>query len=273
MRLRHLATTQSITFFAPPAVYQSVKDLCRLRPQEAVTSAHIVRWLLEQTCRLNEQLQTLYIAQGLDFCSRMDAEWKYQSTIFTNKSHQTALLNVLQHPEPHNLEELYGGRSSHPKNLQDSTPEIKFSIFQNFMDSLRSKRQITVSSMNKYANSVGMEEVEQEREVEFEVEEERQVQRPVHYKALKFPRLDKNITEFTTSGTWVYPPGFYQVFEALKHTTVGQKHHICGTNSKLFLSPEFMRTIELSENSGEPSKSDFLVSILYLMYHSMLPFH
>ena len=69
MRLRQLATTQSVTFFAPPEVHQSILDLCQKGPTELINSSHVVRWLLEQTCSGIEQLQPLYYAQGMITCS------------------------------------------------------------------------------------------------------------------------------------------------------------------------------------------------------------
>jgi hypothetical protein len=47
-----------------------------MNEDDEVNSSHVVRWLLEQTCRTNEQLQNLYVSQGIDFCNRMNAEWE-----------------------------------------------------------------------------------------------------------------------------------------------------------------------------------------------------
>ncbi|PQE30562.1 p-loop containing nucleoside triphosphate hydrolase protein [Rutstroemia sp. NJR-2017a WRK4] len=66
MRLRQLGTTQSVCFFAPPEVHRSILDVCKKTPgglvgSSNINSYHVVNWLLEQTCRANEQLQNLYL--------------------------------------------------------------------------------------------------------------------------------------------------------------------------------------------------------------------
>src|SRR5271155_1728048 len=112
MRLRQLGTTQSIVFFAPPEVHQSILDVCEKRCGEVIDSSHInsshvVSWLLEQTCRANEHLQNLYLAQGTDFCRRTNAQWK-NVKFLTEKGHREAYLKVIQHLERQTLEQLYG---------------------------------------------------------------------------------------------------------------------------------------------------------------------
>lgn len=41
MRLRQLGTTQGVTFFAPPEVNQSIRDLCMKRDIESVDSRDV----------------------------------------------------------------------------------------------------------------------------------------------------------------------------------------------------------------------------------------
>ena len=70
MRLRQLGTTQSVVWFAPPEVHQSILDVRQKMSGDPITSYDVVHWLLEQTCVQIEQLQPLYISQGNDFCRR-----------------------------------------------------------------------------------------------------------------------------------------------------------------------------------------------------------
>lgn len=72
MRLRQLATSQEVVFFAPPEVHQSILDL-RKNSEGTIDSYDVVCWLLEQTCSGIEQLQPLYYSQGIDFCRRTQA--------------------------------------------------------------------------------------------------------------------------------------------------------------------------------------------------------
>jgi hypothetical protein len=59
MRLRQLATSQSVVFYAPPEVDRSIRKLCGMGQGDVLSSPHVIRWLLEQTCRGNEQLRSL----------------------------------------------------------------------------------------------------------------------------------------------------------------------------------------------------------------------
>ena len=256
MRLRQLGSTQSIVFFAPPEVDQSILDVCRQRWEEKLDSSdidcsHVVCWLLEQTCRANEHLQNLYLAQGTDYCRRTDAQWK-NVKFLTKTSHREAFLRVIQHPERQTLEQLYGEMTdTQTSSLADTLSHE----LEGFMQEL-SRQRGAVGPGNPVCSSV-LEEVEQEREVEFQVEQVRQVQKPTHYKALAFPGLHKAISDFAETGELAGGHGYEHVFDALARTSIGKKYNIRRTTSQLFVSAEFMRTIELG---NRVANDNFLVS-------------
>ena len=264
MRLRQLGTTQSIVFFAPPEVHQSILDVCKNIYGKAIgssyiDSSHVVIWLLEQTCRANEHLQNLYLAQGTDFCRRTNTQWK-NANFLTVTSHREAYLNVIQQPERQTLEQLYGGTTDiQPSSLDD----VPFAELKDFIDELSRQRRAASGNGNVICSSV-LEEVEQEREVEFQVEEVRQVQKPTHYKALKFPGLHVAVLRFAETGDLAGGKGYEHAFEALARTNIGQKYNVCRTTSKLFVSIEFMRTIELGKR--DPN-DNFLVSLYICVFY------
>jgi hypothetical protein len=239
MRLRQLGSTQSLVFVAPPEVHQSILDVCKKRYRDNIDSSHVVHWLLEQTCRANEQLQNLYIAQGMDFCHRMNAQWQ-NARFLPKKSHTEAYLKVILRSERQTLEQLYGGiENVQPSPLIDfSSPKLK-----TFIDEL-SKQRKAVSCNGNIIHSSALEEVEQEREIELQVEEIRQVQNPTHYKPLIFPGLHAAISGFVKTGNLTGGSGYEHVFTALARTGVGQKFKVHRTPSRLFVSAEFMRTVE-----------------------------
>jgi hypothetical protein len=68
--MRQLGTTQSITFFAPPGVYQNILDLRKKTPESFIDSFDVVCWLFEESCSGIEQLQPMYFSQGTDYCLR-----------------------------------------------------------------------------------------------------------------------------------------------------------------------------------------------------------
>ena len=256
MRLRKLGTTQSIVFFAPPEVNQNIIDVIKERRGVDVdaahlNSSHVVTWLLEQTCSTNSHLQTLYLAQGADYCRRMDAQLRNRNFLTATRDRQS-YLDIIRHPERRTLEQLYGLKTN--SELWNLT-ELASTELRGFMEELGRRRGV-VGSDSTIPHSSVLDEVEQEREVEFQVEEVRQVQKGPHYKALTFPGLSPAISSFVKTGVLVGESGYEHVFAALARTGVGKKYGIKPTSSQLFASTEFMRTIE----SVKAVNDDFLVS-------------
>lgn len=71
MRLRQLGSTQSVTFWAPPEVHQSILDVTGKRDMlDKLDSKDVILWLLHQTCVGIEALRPLCIHQGRDYCRR-----------------------------------------------------------------------------------------------------------------------------------------------------------------------------------------------------------
>jgi len=240
MRLRQLATTQSVAFFAFPETHQSILDVCKLNEKDKINSSHVVHWLLEQTCRATEQLQGLYISQGADFCNRIAAEWE-NPALRSKLRDREIYIKALKHPEQQFLEELYGN----PKDdsWQSFVGTTKFPRIQKIWDELGSLRHGSAKS-NKALQSSALEEVEQEREVEFQMEEVRQVQPPMHYTALTFPGIHPAISAFVITGVLRGGSGYESMFAAISHTSIGHKFGIAACKSHMFVSAEFMKTIE-----------------------------
>jgi hypothetical protein len=255
MRLRQLATTQSVCFFAFPETHQSILDMCGMNENDTVNSSHVVRWLLEQTCRANEQLQNLYVSQGADFCNRMNAEWE-NAGFLSDGQDRSAYVEVLQHPEQQTLVQLYGGRTEGIHSLASITPV--FPQLQTFKDKLNQLHLSTSNTANALHCSA-LEEVEQEREVEFQVEEVREAQKTIHYKAHTFPGLHPAISGFVSSGRLCGSVGYEHVFDAVSSTSIGERFDIVGTESCLFVSTEFMKTIHTNKGG---LIDNFLVSSL-----------
>ena len=261
MRLRRLGSTQSVIFFAPPEVHQGILDVCKRSREKIIESSHVISWLLEQTCRGNEQLQNLYLAQGIDFCRRTNAQWE-NTKFLTDKNHREAYLKVIQHPERQTLEQLYG---SMPGTQTSSHTDLSSAELKDFMEELSKQRRVANGNRN-VIHSSALEEVEQEREVEFQVEEVRQMQRPTHYKALAFPGLNAAVSHFAKTGDLAGGHGYEHAFAALARTGIGQKYNICRTTSQLFVSAEFMRTIEFRKGSLNDNflVNPFPIIILFL---------
>ena len=106
MRLRQLAISQSVVFFAPPEVHQSILNSRSKGCRGFIDSYDVIVWLLEQTCCSIEQLQPLYVSQGMEFCRRRLAAQKYKDSGYSEDEIK-AYLKVLEQPEKYSLQELY----------------------------------------------------------------------------------------------------------------------------------------------------------------------
>lgn len=245
MRLRQLGTTQSVVFLAPPEVHQSILDTCNKESNDRIDSSHVITWLLDQTCRNLEELQPLYLAQGIDFCRRMQASRTFNEFL-TDPHHRKNYLDVLQLPEQQTLEKLY-----QPKMAREGDTELPISTdgsvhwkIRGFLQRL-AEGQRRADSIFRISTSM-LEEVEQEREVAFEIEEERQVQRPPSFQPHSFPGLDENILNFVNTGKLKGQRGYITASKFLESTELGKKYRIKGSTflPRLFVSLEFPRTVK-----------------------------
>jgi hypothetical protein len=255
MRLRQLATSQSVVFFAPPEVHQSILDIREKQSGDPIDSHDVICWLLEQTCISIEQIQPLYFSHGVDFCRRTQAALD-NPDILVKVDQRDAYLDALRQPEKQTLEQLYKPRCKVKPATTSGTfsPEIAA-----FMKELNKRRKGFEDTGNAVHGSA-LQEVEQEREVAFEVEAVREVQKPVHYSPMSFLGLHRDIVGFAETGRLAAgSTGCEHVFVALRRTALGQKHGVGAnaTTSKLFVSKEFTRTVHMP--LGRPN-DNFLVS-------------
>lgn len=243
MRLRQLATTQSVTFFAPPEVHQSILDVRKKVHGDPLNSYDVIHWLLEQTCEGIEQLQPLFFSQGVDFCSRKQASCD-NNDFLDDINQRESYLGTLRQIERQTLEQLYDVRTQ-SKSIaasKSSVPEIVA-----FMRELNLRRKGFQDTGNAVHGSA-LQEVEQEREVSFEVEAVREVKKPVNYTPLSFAGLHKDILAFLKTGRLAAgSAGYEQAFVAMRRTALGLKYGISSnfTGSHLYVSTEFTKTIAM----------------------------
>ncbi|KAL7927254.1 hypothetical protein ACQKWADRAFT_327147 [Trichoderma austrokoningii] len=259
MRLRQLRTTQSVTFFAPPEVDMSIRDICGqqfpIKYNARIESPHVIFWLLEQTCRANEDLHPLFRAQGIDFCRRSNAMLQ-NPDFLTSDSSKSSLIQILQQQEHQTLQQLYGGSSHDP--LQ-SLGEMSSPRLQGFVDKL--SQHDSTDAWQQYAFG----EVEQERELEVQLETERQTEKPIHYEAFPFPGLSSTIINFLETGELDNTAGEVDhAFDYIGRSEVGRKHEIGNTGSKFFVSKEFGRTIVVLEKKNETDR--FLRPVEWILW-------
>lgn len=243
MRLRLLATTQSVVFFAPPEVHQCILDLRKKIPGDPIDSYDVICWLLEQTCSGIEQLQPLYYSQGAEFCRRTQAA-SDNPDVLSDSAQCDAYLSALRQTEHQTLKQFYEPRIKPKPAITHGklSPQIA-----GFMKELNTRRRGFQDTGNAVHGSA-LQEVEQEREVAYEVEAIREVQKPVHYLPLPFLGLHRDIVNFAKTGRLAADSeGYEPAIMALRRTALGTKYGISSkvTASRLYVSAEFTRTVNL----------------------------
>ncbi|OJD29536.1 uncharacterized protein BKCO1_7800036 [Diplodia corticola] len=255
MRLRQLATTQSVVFFAPPEVHQSILDHCGKRSTGHIDSRAVVEWLLEQTCRGIEQLQPLYRSQGIDFCCRSEIGIRFPNHI-GNKNHRDSFVREIRQVCDHTLQKMYQPRrwETTPQVLEQPSPALTA-----FLAKLGNQTYDSDSP-----SSTAFQEVEQEREVAHEVEAIRKTQKPILYEALPYRGLHEDIVLFERTGRPKHESdGYGTVSLAIRHTQTGKKYEAAAAmfDHRLFASTEVFRTVKL-----EKPDDDFLRPVTWLLW-------
>ncbi|OTB13832.1 hypothetical protein K445DRAFT_368338 [Daldinia sp. EC12] len=260
MRLRQLGITQSVIFFAPPEVNQSIRDLCGKKEDQRVDSYDVIRWLINNTCDGIEQLQPLFYSQGTDFCNRMQAAEDFPDFL-VNDEDRMAFIDAIKHKERQTLQQLYGIQSRAKGNMRTKSN----SKIANFTKELESRKK-TFQDTGRAVHASALQEVEQERETEIEVETVRQVKKPMPYTPLKFPGLHRDLETFARTAR--VPAGsdnFVHVMKALSKTALGRKYKVNHrvSSSQLFVSSEFERTVRFV---FEGTNDNFLRPVQWVLY-------
>jgi hypothetical protein len=256
MRLRQLATTQSITFFAPPEVHQSILDFRCKGDCSHLDSNDVVRWLLEQTCQGLENLQPLFYAQGVNYCQRIQAV-ENNPQYLSNPGQRDAYLGALQDHEQQSLKSLYQPRTEKKKNrAKDEKFDGRIALHFRELERRRKAFQDTGSAVHASA----LQEVEQEREVAVEAETIRERQKPVYFHPLTFSGLALALRDFVLSGTLRLDDGVWEsAFSYMKRSATGLKY-----SAELPASPQVLVSAEFRQAVIVPSgkvNDDFLVRI------------
>ena len=243
MRLRQLGSTQSLVFFSPIEVHQSIIDFREKDAGGKIDSSDVIAWLLEQTCRGIEQLKPLYYSQGIDFCNRTHAGVTNPAAL-DDKTQRAGFLGSIKHKESYTLSELYT-----PKEKKGTvTPKTEFTTpeLNSIMGRLRKVRE-EFEDNGEAVQAVALQEVEQEREVAVEAETVRAIQRPPHRQALVHIPPDQSLRQFCVDGMLnSRAVAVEKAFEYIRRTSLGTKHGIFedATQTSLCVTRDFIRVIE-----------------------------
>ncbi|EAQ92064.1 hypothetical protein CHGG_00299 [Chaetomium globosum CBS 148.51] len=221
MRLRELGSTQPSSFSPLSKCIRASSMSAECRVTDPSTHPMSFLGLLEQTCRVNDQLRDLYLAQGYDFCRRVNSQLLH-ADFLTDATQRSALLDSIRRPERQTLPEMYGtktGRASQPTAEPLSSGKLS-----EFMRELDWQQGMGDGGVGPGGQDAAFEEVEQERQVErFQAEHVQQRQNRPSYKALSFPGLHKRIRQFVETGELKGKKGRKHAFAAMANTSTGQE--------------------------------------------------
>ncbi|TLD22632.1 hypothetical protein E2P81_ATG07825 [Venturia nashicola] len=266
MRCRQLSTTQSVTFFAPLEVHNSILDLNKLGTRISVDSSHVVHWLLESTCQSLESLFPLFYSMGEDYCRRTNAQIAHP-TLLNDPEEQKAYLKIVRQTEKKTLEDFYepNAKSKAGSSRPNYTPAIAA-----FMKNLNQRRKAYQDNCNAVHGSA-LVEVEQEREVQVEVnvQQVRNLQRPPRFPPMRYGGLNKDIIAFVETGFLrARSDAYEQAFEAMQRSKIGKKFGISkqATQSPIFTTTEFSRTVLVQYD--RPCDS-YIRPVQFLLYSTL----
>ena len=264
MRLRLLATRQTVVFFAPPEVHQSILNVRGKTSNDKIDSHDVICWLLEQSCRTIEQIQPLYISQGIDFCQRTSSAVTNHNAA-TNAEHRSRYLKVLEQPEHYTLEHLYAPRKK-IKAPAAATSEVP--LLSSYVADLNLMKA-NLRETSETVQALAYQEVEQEREVAIEVETVREVKKPPPAYPLKHLPLHEHVIQFVKRGRIFGGSDAYeQAFLAMRHTGVGAQHKINANTplTNLYVTADFMGTIRTDR--GQP-RDEYLRAVQWILWSTV----
>lgn len=193
-------------------------------------------------------------------------QWQNENFL-ADDTQRASLINAIKSRERQTIAQAYGPTTDIAKIHEDS---LNSPSLQHFIKRLNQQREAIGEALGGHAiRSSALEEVEQEREVEFQVEEVRVVAKPVLFEPLEFTGLHAIIGQFVRTGKLeVSQPdatgrcsadGVMRLFDSLKATAIGHKFGVQGTASRLFCSTQFSRTVEKKQSK---TADNFLVNFV-----------
>ncbi|RYP10373.1 hypothetical protein DL764_000707 [Monosporascus ibericus] len=242
-------------------VNQSIRDICMKKDAEEVDSKDVIYWLLNNTCDHLESLQPLFYAQGVDFCNRMQAAADFPDFLEDDEQ-RAAYVAAIRQTERQSLQQLYAPQTKVKAKRTGMRTNPHIAKFARELENRRKEFQDTGQAVHASA----LQEVEQEREIEYEAEAVRQVKKPTAYTPHTFPGLHRDLETFARTGRM--PAGascFVHVLKSLARTSLGRKYKVNqeASSSQLFVSTEFEKTVKLVIESAN---DNFMRPVHWILY-------
>ena len=248
MRLRLLGQSQSVTFYSPPEVHQSILDRLNKSDTFRPDSAAVLCWVFGQTCDILGQQEPSYFAQALQYMQQKQARISYP--FFLNNEHaKSEFLNAMLQKEALTVKEMYQPGSIRRTGF--SKPSAWDESLQADVKLLQDRqKQFQDNGSAVHASVLEEVEIEQERELEMEVEHEfeniREAQQPPRFRALPTSKLHADIEHFVEFGRLVAGSSAYHpMFSVLSRTALGLRRSISSSMpSNLWITEQFSRAVD-----------------------------
>ncbi|KAH0841829.1 hypothetical protein FOPE_06604 [Fonsecaea pedrosoi] len=246
MRMRKLAVSQRVRFYAPPEVDQAIRSVNKI-PTGELDSLHVVRWAIHQSCLALKKQDPLYISRGLLHSRRRLAAARHISSDGKIVDSQQ-YLNTVRERECRPVTELYCVGGHHRAEMP-------------FQPTLQENQDFVIQDLCLEIERIGSTDIddsgitqEQEREVLHEIEEEREVQRPREVRPAT-PSVCQALLDFIRNGrngaTLVKPTELRPCFEILVQTRLRPYYTPSESPTHVWVTLDFMRTIESHDGSRD----------------------
>ena len=237
MRLRKLAHGQSLIFFAPPEVHQSIIDVTG-RPAKELTGYDVVAWSLEQSCLSIERSQPLRVIQGISHQRRQHmlktffGEFKGPTDLAKDVDRSKIFVKGFREKEEQTLQDLYGPTSA-VKNVFAGAPDT--GIIQKLKEIWR--------NMGSNSSAIASMHEEHEREIAPEIEKEVAVQRPQKVTPLG-PIVDPHLRTFIFNGRPTETRNFANAFNSVFICSSAKQKDAAPLWEHIRVTRDFVNTIE-----------------------------
>ncbi|KEF51501.1 uncharacterized protein A1O9_12418 [Exophiala aquamarina CBS 119918] len=260
MRMRKLAVSQSVVFIAPPEVDKSIRAVTK-SPSEAISSVHVVRWAIHQSCVDLQHQHAQCMTKGMLHSRRRLAAARHVSTSGHVKDIEN-YLKIIRERESRPVSEMYRVNVSSQKELPFKPSQVE--LDDEIMAGLLGEWDRTGIALSVDS---GIFE-EQEREILHEVEQIREVQRPIAVTPQK-PEPCQALWKVIRDG--VLPNGssdeLLPAFEVLTKTSLAPSYSQAAWPMHIQVTKDFTRTIVSKANCDQ---DNFLRPVQWVLYTKLI---
>ncbi|KAJ9617111.1 hypothetical protein H2200_000832 [Cladophialophora chaetospira] len=255
MRMRKLAFEQRVRFYAPPETDHAIRSLLK-DPSEELTSLHVVRYCINESCSALKKQGPLYATRGLLHSRRRLAMARHRTPQGMIVAPDRYLATIRER-ESRPVSELYRVGPTGRKELPfDPTEEEKFDTVMK--DLLAEFERTNVSD----CLDSGITE-EQEREILHEVQQERELQKPRSVEPA-LPQVCAALHIHIKDGTPPRKgcPDLVPAFELLLQTRLQAHYNRNGFPCHVAVTRDFTRTVLTVQGLPE---DDFLRPVQWIL--------